>query len=160
MRDRTTTTKSIGRSQSGFTMLESMLAMLLLAIGLLAIAAMQDMAFSRNVDSNELSLVTNLTAEMIERIRFNQRNVTAYNLIDTTNVGTKPPVGTQPMASGDYDQWQARLALARLTNVRGTVTVAATGPAAMSQNQVTVRVTWVTRVRQHAIQMVTVVTPE
>lgn len=136
------------------------MALLLLAIGLLAIAAMQDMAFSRNLDSNELSLVTNLTAEMIERIRFNARNVTVYNNIDTTNAGTKPPAATQPMASGDYDQWQARLALARLTNVRGTVIVAATGPVAMSQNQVTVRVTWTTRVRQHAVQMVTIVTPE
>ncbi len=138
-----------------------MLALLLLAVGLLAIAAMQDMAFSRNVDTNELSLVTNLTTEMIERIRFNARNVTAYNNIDTTNAGTKPPVATQPMASGDYDQWQARLTAARLRNVRGTVTVAATGPAAMSQNQVTVRVTWSTQNRrQHAVQMVTVVTPE
>jgi len=137
-----------------------MVALVLLAIGLLAIAAMQEMAFTRNVDSNELSLVTNLTAEMIERIRFNARNVTAYNNIDTTNAGTKPPVATQPMASGDYDQWQARLAQARLTNVRGIVTVAATGPAAMSQNQVTVRITWVTRIRQHAVQMVTVITPD
>jgi type IV pilus assembly protein PilV len=152
--------KRSGKNQGGFTLVESMLALLLLAIGLLAIAAMQDMAFSRNVDSNELSLVTNLTAEMIERIRFNARNVTAYNNIDTTNVGTKPPVATQPMASGDYDQWTARLGQVRLANVRGTVTVAATGPAAMSQNQVTVRVTWTTGVRPRAIQMVTVVTLE
>jgi type IV pilus assembly protein PilV len=138
-----------------------MLALLLLAVGLLAVAAMQDMAFSRNMDTNELSLVTNLTTEMIERIRFNARNVAAYNNIDTTNAGTKPPVATQPMASGDYDQWQARLALARLTSVRGTVAVAATGPAAMNQSQVTVRVTWTTAGRrQHAVQMVTVVTPD
>ncbi len=160
MKPLTTNRTSTARGQGGFTLVESMVALVLLAIGLLAIAAMQEMAFTRNVDSNELSLVTNLTAEMIERIRFNARNVTAYNNIDTTNAGTKPPVATQPMASGDYDQWQARLAQARLTNVRGIVTVAATGPAAMSQNQVTVRITWVTRIRQHAVQMVTVITPD
>ncbi len=132
------------RGEGGFTLIEVMAAVLVLAVGLLAIAAMQDMALSRNVDANELSLITNLTSDMVERIRFNAVNVTAYNGIDTTSAGTQPPAA-QPMARGDYTQWKNRLESAGLQNVRGWVSVKATGPAALSQNEVIVGVAWTGR---------------
>src|SRR5206468_3830900 len=53
------------------TLLEVMISSVYLAIGLLTIAAMEDIALSRNVDSKRLTIATNLTTEMIERIRFN-----------------------------------------------------------------------------------------
>lgn len=130
-----------GADQKGFTLIESMIAMVVLAVGLLAIAAMQDMALGRNVDANEISLVTNLASDMLDRIRFNKTNVTAYNGIDTQNPATIP-LATQVMANGDYTQWSARLAASRLTSVRGLVSVAAVGPTTLSQNQVTIQVTW------------------
>lgn len=121
-----------------------MAAVFALAVGLLAIAAMQDIALSRNVDANELSLITNLAADMTERIRFNAVNVTAYNGIDTLNAATRPPT-SQPMARGDYDQWAARLAASGLQGVQGLVTVVASGPTALNQSTVTVTVVWTGR---------------
>ncbi len=140
---KTQTTKMVWGSQrqGGFTIIEGMAAILVLAVGLLAIAAMQEMALSRNVDANELSLITNLAGDMVERMRFNGANVAAYNGIDTLNVATKPPT-SQPMARGDYDQWLARLTAAGLQNVQGTITVVATGPATLNQSQVTVQIRW------------------
>jgi type IV pilus assembly protein PilV len=105
---------------------------------------MQEMALTRNVDANELSLITNLAADMVERIRFNAVNVTAYNGIDTANAGTIPPTA-QAMARGDYNQWSARLASSGLQGVRGQVTATPSGPAALNQSNVTVSVAWTSR---------------
>src|SRR6186713_525738 len=97
-------------NQTGFTLVEGMIAGAILSIGVLALAGMQGMALTRNVDSTELTRATQLAAEMIERIQNNRANVTQY-AIDTSN-GTPCPQSmvTQPMAKGDCDQWVALLA--------------------------------------------------
>jgi type IV pilus assembly protein PilV len=136
-----------------------MLALLVLSVGLLGIAAMQDMALGRNVDANELNLATNLASEMLERIRFNRVNVTAYGGIDTANTATQPPT-SQPMARGDYDQWRTRLTASRLSGARGLVTVTALTPTELSQSRVTVQVRWSGTVIGHSVSFSTVVAPE
>ena len=156
------------RGRSGFTLLESMIAVVILSTGLLALAGMQTISFSRNVDANELTRVTNLAAEMVERIQFNRRNVMAYNGIDTLNVATQPP-SAQPMARGDYAQWQALLSESGLSSVHGSVTVVPTGPTTPSLNQslVTITVSWFGSIRSEtsvkrsrAITFRTVIAPE
>lgn len=142
--------------EGGFTLLEAMIALSILSIGLLATAAMQDMALRGNVDANELGFATSLATEMAERIRYNVKNVTAYGGIDTSNSGTRP-ASTQPMARGDYDQWQARLAAtAQLRNARGRVTVTASGPTNLNQSLVAVQVTWSGKVINHSVTLNTV----
>lgn len=140
--------KGILRGASGFTLIESMIAVFILCTGMLALAGMQAISFGRNVDANELTQVSNLAADMIERMQFNRRNVLAYNGIDTLNAATQPP-GTQPMARGDYAQWQALLYESGLSSVQGQVTVTPTGPTAPSLNQslVTITVSWLGSVR-------------
>jgi len=147
---------------AGFTLVEGMIAMVMLAVGLLAIAGLLDVALSRNVDANDLSQATHLASDMMERIRFNRANVSAYSGIDSANSTTRPP-STQPMAQGDYDQWSARLAGARLGGARGQVAVAALGPqgaSGLNQSQVTVTVTWSGAVLPHTLTLTTVVAPE
>ena len=136
--------------QRGFTLLEAVTAMLILAIGLLGLAAMQTIAMTRNVDAAELGRATNLAAGMLERIHYNRQNVTDYNGalgtgINTSNGATVPPT-TQPTARGDYLQWQANLALSGLGSPVGTVVVTNPfGPAALGQSQVVVTLSWTTR---------------
>lgn len=133
--------------ERGFTLIESMVAAVVLAVGLLALAGMQGMALGRNVDANELTLATNLAADMIERIQFNRRNAIVYANIDTRNSGTMP--SSNVMAMGDYTQWKARLEntqlrASSLANVQGLVAVTATGPSSpsLNQSQVSVQVLW------------------
>ncbi|SRR5579884_4024068 len=130
------------KTESGFTILEGMLAAVILAIGLLALAGMQGVSLGRNVDANELTIATNLAADMMERIQFNRRNISAYNNIDTV-LGTAPP-SSSTMASGDYAQWLARLQTSPLQKPQGIVRVVPTGPSAppLNENLVTVQVTW------------------
>jgi type IV pilus assembly protein PilV len=143
----------IGRTESGFTLLEGMIATVILSVGVIAMGAMQGIAITRNVDSTELTLATNLASEMLERIQFNRRNVTAYAGIDTNNPCVLPAL--QTMAQGDCLQWQAMMAnqaasgisqASVLTGVRGVVTVnpVVTVPP-LNQSRVNVVITWTGR---------------
>lgn len=154
----------------GFTLIEGMIAAVIVGTGLLALSGMQSISFSKNVDANETTRVTTLASDMIERIQFNRQNVDNYNSIDTT-ASTPCPTSMPFMARGDCLQWKSLLedSKFRLTNVQGTVTVATTGPTSPSLKErlVTVSITWtgsirtdtsVTRSRTVTVQ--TIVAPE
>ena len=136
--------------EAGFSLLESLIAMTILAVGLLGLAAMQTMALGRNVDAQELTTATNLAAEMMERIHFNRANAVNYNGalgtgIDTNNGATIPPAA-QPTARGDYQQWQNNLNNSGLNSVQGLVNVTNPfGPPTLNQSQVVVQVRWRTK---------------
>lgn len=135
--------------QAGFTLIESMVAAVILAIGLLGLAGMQGISLSKNVDAHEMARVTNINADLMERIKFNRGRALAYNLIDTNNAATQPPA-TEPMARGDYTQWQTLLNNSRLANAQGLVTVVrldpnpALNPTTLNQFAVTVTINWTT----------------
>ena len=137
--------------QGGFTLLESLIAMTVLAIGLLGLAGMQTLALSGNVNAKELGRATNMAATMVERIHYNRRNVTAYNAIDTLLAAAlacpnAPAGGTEPTARGDCLQWKNELDFSGLDNSQGTVTVTNPfGPAALNQSQVSVSMIWRTK---------------
>ena len=142
---RTGVISRVSPDQGGFSLLEAMIAMTILAIGLLGLASMQTMALTRNIDSGELGVAVNLAAAMIERIHYNRDNVVTYGGIDTAVGATQPPAA-QPTARGDYTQWQNDLATSGLFGAQGTVTVTNPfGPAALNQSQVQVIVFWTTQ---------------
>ena len=153
--------------QAGFSLLEGMIASAILAAGVLALAGMQGVAFTKNGDSNELVQVTTLNADIMERIKFNRGRALDYNNIDTTLPATQPPT-TRPMARGDYAQWQTMLTNSRLTNARGVVQVArldpdpTLNPTTLNQFQVTVQITWNTYglARNRGVTFTSVVAPE
>jgi type IV pilus assembly protein PilV len=159
--------------QSGFTLVEAMIASAILSVGVLAVAGMQGIALTRNVDSTELTRATNLAAEMIERIQYNRINIAQY-AIDTSNATPCPQNAlTQPMAKGDCDQWVALLnnpQASGLVNVRGVITVpaapAGTLATLLNQYPVTVTVSWtgaagVTKTaRPKQVVLTTTISPE
>lgn len=118
------------RQEQGFTLIEVMLSSAILAIGLLGLAAMTTLSFTRNSDGNETTIATNLATELIERMQFNRRPsnlVNGYNGINLTAANpalcVQNPV-TLPVARGDCLQWQARLFAAGLAGVTARVAVA------------------------------------
>ena len=167
-----------GRGEQGFSLIEVLVANVILAVGLLAIAAMQDIALSKNVDAKRMGLATSLATELIERIRFNApANSTAvggaypYNFTITCTTtactGGNAPTTTDATTQSDYTQWKNRLGTTDssgklpLASAKGTVTSAAVtnGPAALGQVLVTVTVSWDTGARKPAVTMNTVVAP-
>ena len=158
--------------QSGFTLIESMIAATILSVGILALAGMQGIALTRNVDSTELTRATNLAAEMIERIQYNRKNIAQY-AIDTASATPCPQnAAIQAMAKGDCDQWVELLKnpqASGLVNVRGVIAVTTVkGPVETLLNQypVTVTVSWTgaagdTKVaRPKQVVLTTTVSPE
>jgi type IV pilus assembly protein PilV len=131
--------------EQGFTLLEGMLAAVILGTGLLAMSAMQGMALVRNVDANELTRITTIASDMTERIQFNRRNAFIYNGIDTQSAGNCSAINAtaQPQAKGDCLLWDSLVDSTQLENVRGTVVVSnVIDPVALGQRTVTVTLTW------------------
>jgi type IV pilus assembly protein PilV len=132
----------------GFTLIESMVAAVILTIGLLALTGMQSFSLRKNVDANNQTRVTNLAADMLERIQFNRSNAANYDLISVSAGATVcPAAGTNVMANGDCTQWRTLLLSSNLQNITGTVLVSnptppALDPLGLNRHTVTVRVTW------------------
>lgn len=147
--------------QTGFTLIEGMVAAAILTVGLLALAAMQSISMSRNVDANELTMATNLAGEMVERIQTNRMQAIQYAGMQTT-----PPVipgGATMQAVGDLNQWALTLGTSGLTNPVGTVAVAAVGPVGLNQQAVQVRVGWTAKeagARPRAVVVNTIIARE
>ena len=132
-------------NEQGFSLLEGMLAAVLLGTGLLAMSAMQGIAFVKNVDSSELTRITTLASDMMERIQFNRRNAISYNGINTqsaTNCNTINATA-QPQARGDCLLWDTLVDSTQLQNIQGSVTVSnIIEPAVLGQRNVTVTISW------------------
>lgn len=107
----------------GFSLLEVMVALLVLALGLLGLAALQNMGLRLNHQSYERTQATILIYEMIDRMRANPAGVVLGNYaLPMTNV---PPTAAQnceassctssaAMAAYDMNRW--------VTAVAGTTT--------------------------------------
>jgi type IV pilus assembly protein PilV len=134
------------KDQRGFSLLEGMLSAVILGTGLLAMSGMQAIALVKNVDANELTRVTSVASDMMERIYFNRRNAVSYNGIDTKSVTNCSGISAtaQPQAKGDCLLWQSVVVGTQLENVQGLVSVDLTpiAPTVLSQRKVTVTITW------------------
>ncbi len=167
------------RNEKGFTLVEVLVSAAILGVGVMGMAAMQGMSLSKNVDANDLSIVTNVAADMMERIQNNRQYSWAYNNLDTTGAGNclagglpaPPPLGIQPITKpqvtqtvqGDCTQWRARILGSNLVNGVGLVTATQVAPVGSGAMQVTVRLNWNDRgpgQRARTVAFQTLVVPE
>lgn len=130
---------------SGFTLLEVLVAMIIMAGGLLGLAGLQATSLKNNQTAYNRSQATQLAYDMADRMRANRtyaKTVTNNNYLLTT----KPTEGvdgclssedggctTAQMATNDIFEWNQAVADA-LPGGTGTVTVAG--------NVFTIRVNW------------------
>lgn len=121
--------------EEGFTLLEVLIASIILAIALMAIAVAEVTSVGTNRLSRTVSQATSSAEEIIERMRRNRGNLASYNGFDTNNAATRP--GAAGTLQTDYDQWQARM----LSGGRGQVSVASGSPIT-GASLVTVTITW------------------
>ena len=172
-------------NEKGFTLAEVMVSAAILGVGVMGMAAMQGVSFSKNVDANDLSIVTNVAADMMERIQSNRRFAWAYNNIDidTTGPGNclaggipapappQPFIAASPVSAatraiqGDCVQWRTLVLATNLLNVRGTVQAAPVLPLSADSKaiQLTVQLQWNERTgvqRQRSVAFRTVIEPE
>ncbi|XSG85096.1 MAG: type IV pilus modification protein PilV [Methylohalobius sp. ZOD2] len=108
------------RREAGFTLIEILIAVLVLAIGLLGLAGLQTTGLHSNHSANLRTQATLLAYDMIDRIRANHDGYegTFYNNPTPTDRscvwdGSTPSACTpQQMAEHDIWEWQAAMAQA------------------------------------------------
>jgi type IV pilus assembly protein PilV len=135
--------------ESGFTMIEGLVAGGILAGVLLGISGLQTMVMTQNVDSKERTVAMNLGTEMIERIESNRQKVLEYHNIDTA-AGTPCPqnVTSQRQTHGDCQQWRTMMINSNLSGARGRVTATridpdpTSGVPTLNRTNVVVVVNW------------------
>jgi type IV pilus assembly protein PilV len=107
-------TQSPERGSAGFTLIEVLIAVVVLSIGLLGLAGLQTTGLRNNQDAYARTQATTLANDMADRIRSNIAGFTAGNYDNTatltanceTNTGCNP----QQMAQNDTARWNQALA--------------------------------------------------
>ena len=122
------------RRQSGFSLIEVLIALLVLSIGLLGLAALQAQGMRFNHDAYVRTQATNLAYDIIDRIRTNRANVASYTAADPGGGCIEADVN----ASNDLTCWYEDL---RDTLPGGSGAIAANGAA----NFFDVTVRWIDR---------------
>ncbi len=124
------------RKQSGFSMVEVLVALVVLAIGLLGIAALYLNSLQSGRTAIYRTQAINFAADLADRIRMNRTAQAAYNAdFDDLPlaVGTCTTTGgcsDADLAATDLANWKAEIA-EQLPNGEGQVTV--TAPAAAGE---------------------------
>ncbi len=150
------------RNSKGFTLLEVMIAVFVLAIGLLGVAALQMTGVKNNHTANIRTQATELTYNMADRIRANIDGVVAGNYLSNTAPGAAfdcitnftgttiaNKCSASEMAQADLDWWFA-LATASIPLVPGagntqitcTDADAADADPCTRGSRVTILITW------------------
>ena len=96
---------SMPRHARGMSLIEVMVSVLVLAVGLLGIAAMQSLALRGGQGSLESTQAVMATNSILEAIRSNRDQANAYNMAKTCAV----PASTGTTASNDRAAWISAL---------------------------------------------------
>lgn len=115
---------------AGFTLIEIMVAVLILAIGLLGVAGLEATGLRQNTSAYQRSQATLLAYDISERMRANLPGVTNgdYNGAagtQQTNCTTTQGCSSAQMAANDIYEWKQAVA-ARLPSGQGVVCIDST----------------------------------
>lgn len=94
--------KPIPRHAQGMSLIEVLVAVLVLAVGLLGVAAMQALALRGGQGSLESSQAVMSANSIIEAMRANRVNASNYNIGKTCSVAS---VGAGGLAGDDLKKW-------------------------------------------------------
>ncbi len=135
--------------QKGFSIMEVLIAMIVVAIGLLGTAAMQTVSMESTVNSANRTVALYLANDLIDRIRANRAGHDAGNYNDVSTAAldadclTATGCTVEEMAKHDMQEW-----LTGLDNnlPSGTGTIARNGDAYL------ITVSWLERVKKAATE--------
>jgi type IV pilus assembly protein PilV len=137
----------------GFSLLEVMIATVIISVGLLGVALLQSISLRSTQLTNERSQATMLAYDMLDRVRANRANAAAYGFIREGDFGLDgftgacAPGAALPAARWEADRVQWVCAVRRaLPDARGRVTLAGANPGgpgvAQTAATVEVRIEW------------------
>jgi type IV pilus assembly protein PilV len=89
----------------GFTLLEVLIALVVLSIGLLGIAALQGVGLRSSHGAQLASQAGLLAYDMADRIRANPQTFATYDGFSTDDVDCEQALPTTPLAAADFAEW-------------------------------------------------------
>jgi type IV pilus assembly protein PilV len=130
-----------GQRQHGFSLLEVLIALLVLAIGLLGLATLQTVGLKLNQESYLRSQAVLIAYDIIDRIRANPvaKSAGSYNSVASSDTYTAPTCtgavscSTSDIATYDLANWKARIA---------AILPMGTGTISTSSTRRTITITW------------------
>lgn len=129
--------RSANHPQSGFMLIEVMVAVVVLSLGLLGLAGLQAVNLKANANASLRSQAVILAADMLDRVRANSSNVASYALAMHASA---PTLGVTPtVANSDLSTW--------LTNVADAMP-GGDGSIVVNGRTVTVTIQWSERAMQ------------
>lgn len=100
--------------QNGFTLIEVLIAALVLSVGLLGLAGLQAIAQKLGHSAYQRSQAASLAYEIADAIRANARNASQYEGSATTNAddcdSNLSRIDTDTVANNDLSEWVNRIA--------------------------------------------------
>lgn len=145
--------KSLPRHIRGMSLIEVLVAVVVLAVGMLGVASMQALALRGGQGSLESSQAVMAANSIIEAMRANRLNAAAYVFNGTAACATVPAAGGS-LASNDLNNWVTQLKATIGTGAGDTTTC---GSITQAGGVYTVTVQWDDR-RAGGAQTRTVVT--
>lgn len=119
---------------NGFTLLEVLIALLVLSFGLLGLAALQAYSVKANQSANFRSQATGFANMMLDNMRANRINIGQYYADDYEDIECTSTPPTTPTAAFELGEWQRQIRC-QLPNGRGAV-------APISDTEVAVCIRW------------------
>ncbi len=102
--------------QSGFTLLEILVAMLVMAIGLLGLAGLMTSSMRNNLSASHRTQATWMAYDIVDRMRANRVTAVAGGYATpmgaAANCSAAAPTGTIPIPAQDIAAWKSQLACA------------------------------------------------
>ena len=115
---------------AGFTLIEVLIAMLVLAVGLLGLAGLQVISLRNNQSAYNRSQATQLAYDIADRMRANVLGITTYTTGTALAVANcKNTSGCSPveMAANDLFEWNTAISAALPNGAVGTLTPTSPG---------------------------------
>ena len=106
------TNKDNNQRHKGFTLIEVLITMLIMAIGLLSLAALQVKGLQYSTDAGMRNRINVISYDIIERIRLNRTDAAHYIIATPYVLPATLPSCSETMgvdASNDLNCWQASL---------------------------------------------------
>lgn len=124
-----TGSKRLKDAQKGFTLIEVLVAMFVVAFGMLGIVGINVASLKLQADSANRSRAALHAQDILDRMRANrtQAQVGSYNL----TAGAAVPTPANAMVQADLQQWVAGLSLS-LPNGTGSIAVSASASATVT----------------------------